>query len=360
MRAFFRPISSALVTMLAIFAPVCAVAGGIGGGGCGPGSSSPATGASVPQNPLVPAYRTFYVIVDGGEPNFQTFTTILTAGRLGNAFFASHTGPPPFYFVAAPGWTQDTFAAACKTDRNIVGAVIIRSATFFTDAFWIAYYAETEHATPTFLYASCWKGIGTQLAPSVTVQTLKSSPQVTVPLGPLTGLSVLFSKPGNTNGTYQVGYGALALVTALGTLNGNVGVYNPGNEAQALANDVSLEAVAITQRLCPKLVVSDITGPGYPGTLSSRITEVQDELSRQRNHSYDLLGSFSDANFNQLDQTAWLPTPPPSPSPSRMAHPPVPPPPLAAPSAATQIPALPLETMCGMLEQANAGQKAQP
>ncbi|MGA3037402.1 MAG: hypothetical protein ABSE64_07925 [Vulcanimicrobiaceae bacterium] len=183
------------------------------------------------------------------------------AQYLADAFFKS--GVAPTYFVAVPGWTQDTLTTACANDPNVVGGLIIKYVSFYTDAFWILYNAETQHVTPSLIYVSCWRQKAVQVAPTLSIHTQKSGPQISVPMAPLTAMAVLFTFRGSTSTTtaYQVGYGSLALITAAGGLSGNVGVYNPGHEALGVANRVALQSVVVTNKLCG-IPIGDRALPG--------------------------------------------------------------------------------------------------
>ncbi len=227
-------------------------AGGGGGGGSSAGGSSPASGPAAPQaTPLLAGYKSFYVIADGAEPNFGTFASERTVEYLGLAFF-KQADEEPVYFVAVPGWTQDTLTTACANDDNVVGGLIIKYVSFYTEAYWIAYNAETQHVTPSLIFISCYNNKPIQVAPTINIFTQKSGPQISVPLGPLTALATLFTFKGSSSSTtaYQVDYGSLVFITAAGSLSGNVGVYNPGHEALGVANRVGLQATVVTQSLC--------------------------------------------------------------------------------------------------------------
>jgi hypothetical protein len=295
---------------------------GAAGGGSGSGGSSPTSGASVPTIPVPAAFRSFYIVADGPDANFQTYATELTAKYMGMTFSglqAAQPGPKGYvYFVSAPGWTQDTLSAACSKDGNVVGGLVIKFASFYTDGYWILFNAETQHVTPSLEYISCWHGMPFMAAPTMNIHTQKSVGQITIPVGPISGLATLFG-PSST-AAWQVGVGTFALATTLGTFNGNVGLYNPGHEALGVANQISLQTIAVTRALCG-------IDEAVPATLVSRNETLAAIVERAKNSlgtdaatdaqitpTLASIGQFrsnENAAFPHLDQSLW-PTPGPS------------------------------------------------
>jgi hypothetical protein len=278
--------------------------------------------------PVPAAFRTFYIVADGPDANFQTYADELTAKYFGLAFSVLQNKAPAdsrgsVYFVSAPGWNQDTLTTACSKDKNVVGGLVIKFASYYTDAYWILYNAETQHVTPSLVYISCWQGIAIMAAPTISIHTQKSGPQVTVPIGPISGLATLFGPPAASGNqpAWQVGVGTFAVATSLGAFNGNVGVYNPGHEALGVANRISLQAVVVTQAVCnfPN-TVPPLPLPG-PLKLDEAVTQARLQLDPgsatdasmfPQLRDIQAFEASEDATFPHLDETAWpWPTPQP-------------------------------------------------
>jgi hypothetical protein len=213
----------------------------------------------------------------------------------------------PLFFVSAPGWNQDTLTGACKADPNMVGGLIIDFTTFFTEANWVVFNAETEHVTPSLIYVSCWNEIPVVVTPTINLHTQKSPAQWTVPLAPVSGIITFFapvqkvvttststtSSSGTTTSTQvqgpaTYGIGTTALLAAAGAFQGiNVGVYNPGHEALHLAQGTSIYVAAITQALCHLNVAS--SNPLY-----DELTEAQAFLNPTSAMPEQMYPSFSE------------------------------------------------------------------
>src|SRR5665213_1927083 len=187
-----RALLTVATCALLLSCPSVAGKGGAPPAAAGGGGSSPSAGPSIISMPIPSAFRTFYIVADGSDANFQTYASTLTAKYFGLAFQHWQGSPSPLgyvYYASAPGWTQDTLTTACSKDGNVVGGLVIKFASYYTDAYWILYNAETQHVTPSFIYISCWRGIPIQAAPAIGLETQKSGPEITIPIGPITGLA---------------------------------------------------------------------------------------------------------------------------------------------------------------------------
>jgi hypothetical protein len=227
-------------------------------------------------------FPAFFIVADGGEPNFQIYSTELIARDFVNALLpknitprATVSKPLPFELVATAGWSEDTLNQVCQNDHvDFAGALVVKFTSFITDANWLLFNTETQHVSPSFFFAGCrdsgkpdpTRPPGNEvytlvhLTPEIRIHTVKSDAQWTIPIAPVTALATLFTFKGNTNAAYQVKYGILLLTTSLGGLNGNFGVYNPGHEALSAAAEVSHDAVMLTLKVCD---VQPSAGRGY-------------------------------------------------------------------------------------------------
>ena len=238
-----------------------------GGGGPNP-QSNPALPIPAPTSTIISDFRSFYIVVDGGEPIFQVYATELIAEAVGDALLpAPKTSPPaaptppPFYVVAAAGWTEDTLNAACKNDVNAMGGLIVKFVSFFVQSNWIVYTNERDHVQVQLIYVSCANQVAAHVSPAIAFHTITSAAhQFTVPIAPITGLSTLFTfhDSMSTTGVFQVKWGVLLLATALGGLSGNVGYLNPGHEVLDVARRLSPIAVDFTRIVCDEDVTTDV------------------------------------------------------------------------------------------------------
>jgi len=235
-----------------------------GGGGASVPQSNPGFAIPAPTSTVLSDFRSFYVVVDGGEPLFQTYATERIASAMSDAFLGnsnpspSPSGeapvvPPPYYFVAAAGWNEDTLNGACKNDPNAIGGLVVKYSGFFTQGNWLIFTTEREHIQPHFIFVSCANGVASHVSPAIAVLTERSRAQFTIPIAPVTALTALFtlksSSPSPTT-VYGIGYGALLLTTAIGGLSGDIGRIDPGHEALEVSERVARDAVQLTQTVC--------------------------------------------------------------------------------------------------------------
>jgi hypothetical protein len=245
LRAFLTVlvVASMLQSQAVAKPPGGAPPGGGGGGSAGGGSS--ATGPSAPTTPVTSAFYSFYIVVDGSEPNFNTYATELIAKQLAADFVPQKS----VYFVAAPGWTEDTLDTACQNDPNAIGGLVVKFTSFFVESDWLVYNTESQHVTPVLFLKGC-HGVTPYVAtPPLHIYTIKSRNETTVPIAPIVATGALFTYPGGMN-AFSVGDSALALATVATSLSGNVGYLNQGHEALTIARQISTDASAFTGFVC--------------------------------------------------------------------------------------------------------------
>jgi hypothetical protein len=290
---------------------VAGPAGSSGGGGGGSisGPSNPGTGPVAPASPVPAAFKSFYVVANGQDPNFQTYVSELSARviyEMGYMASGVRQPAPPLYVVSAPGWNEDTLTSACKADSNMIGGIVIEFTSFYTEGGWLLINTETEHVTPSIKYLACYNSNPVWVTPTIAIHTLKSAAQWTVPLGPVAGAAALVFPtrqvtnttsytPLNSQYMYSTatqqnaipGVGSLGALAIAGSLSSaNLGVLNPGHEALDVAKGTAIFVGMITKALC------NLGGPTTDIKLSRAIETTKDNVSSGSE-------SFLDPSANQ-------------------------------------------------------------
>jgi len=280
-------------------------------------SSGGATGPAAPTTQMPTAFRSFYIVVDGSEPGFNTYATQLIARQLGDDFLVPPVAQllphaslpkPPLFIVAATGWTQDTLTNACLSDPDAVGGLVVKFTSFYVESNYLFYATEQQHITPTIFYVSCSGGHAYVATPPVTIYTMTSKSQTTYPVAPYAAMGSLFTYKGGT-GAIQVSTNVLVLTTVVSALSGNVGYYNQGREAYSVARQIKYDASALTGYACAGRFLPpydqpqpNATGTAPPDLLDKPVLkQLEDALANLRE--------------SQLVYFHLLPTPYPSSSP---------------------------------------------